>query len=104
MFGDSVDIRTGDTRIPDTLPAAVKGVTHILCCTGTTAFPSARWEFESHPSLSLARCGQFAVISILGLRPATVLSRLMLRELKFGVRCTENPEAICIYFFLRDRT
>ena len=51
MFGDGVDIAVGYIRYPATLTAAVQDVTHILCCTGTTAFPSARWEFDrSRPS------------------------------------------------------
>ena len=45
MFGDQVEIAVGDIRQPDTLPAATKKVTHIICCTGTTAFPSKRWDF-----------------------------------------------------------
>ena len=45
MFGDKVEIAVGDIREPDTLPAATKNVTHIICCTGTTAFPSTRWDF-----------------------------------------------------------
>lgn len=46
MFGDAVEIAIGDTRQPETLAAATSGITHIICCTGTTAFPSARWEFD----------------------------------------------------------
>ncbi len=39
-----VDIVVGDLRYPDTLTSATKDVTHIICCTGTTAFPSQRWD------------------------------------------------------------
>ncbi len=54
MFGDvpdnlpseGVEIAVGDTRKPETLPAAFEGITHVICATGTTAFPSARWQFE----------------------------------------------------------
>lgn len=46
MFGDRVEVVVGDTRQPETLPAAMTGITHIICCTGTTAFPSARWQFQ----------------------------------------------------------
>lgn len=46
MFADQVEIVVGDTRKADTLPAAMPGVTHIISCTGSTAFPSARWEFR----------------------------------------------------------
>ncbi len=45
MFDDKVDIVVGDLRYPDTLTSATKDITHIICCTGTTAFPSQRWDF-----------------------------------------------------------
>ncbi|WP_107670732.1 SDR family oxidoreductase [Cyanothece sp. BG0011] len=45
MFNEQVDIVVGDIRYPDTLTTATKDVTHIICCTGTTAFPSQRWDF-----------------------------------------------------------
>ncbi|WP_138501575.1 SDR family oxidoreductase [Nostoc sp. PA-18-2419] len=51
MFNQQVEIVVGDTRQPATLPAATSDVTQIICCTGTTAFPSARWEFEQPPNL-----------------------------------------------------
>ncbi len=46
MFANKVEIVIGDTRHADTLPAATQNVTHIICCTGTTALPSAKWEFD----------------------------------------------------------
>lgn len=46
MFDNQVEIALGDIRQAQTLPSAVENVTHIICCTGTTAFPSARWEFD----------------------------------------------------------
>lgn len=51
MFNDRVEIAVGDVRDPMTLSAAMQDVTHIICCTGTTAFPSARWEFDQTPNL-----------------------------------------------------
>ncbi|WP_017318915.1 SDR family oxidoreductase [Mastigocladopsis repens] len=51
MFNDRVEVAIGDIRDANTLPAAMQDVTHIICCTGTTAFPSARWEFDKNPSL-----------------------------------------------------
>lgn len=45
MFGERVDVAVGDIRQPETLAPAMQQITHIICCTGTTAFPSARWEF-----------------------------------------------------------
>lgn len=46
MFDGKVDLVEADTRNPDTLPKATQDVTHIICCTGTTAFPSLRWDFN----------------------------------------------------------
>lgn len=51
MFDNRVEIAVGDTKNPTTLPYATQNVTHIICCTGTTAFPSARWEFDPNPNL-----------------------------------------------------
>jgi uncharacterized protein YbjT (DUF2867 family) len=51
MFNQRVEIAVGDIRQPATLPDATQDVTHIISCTGTTAFPSARWEFDQSPNL-----------------------------------------------------
>ncbi len=47
MFDNQVELVVGDLRYPDTLTSATKDVTHIICCTGTTAFPSQRWDFAN---------------------------------------------------------
>ncbi len=47
MFNNNVDIVVGDLRYPDTLTTAIENVSHIICCTGTTAFPSQRWDFAN---------------------------------------------------------
>ncbi len=47
MFAGKVDIAVGDIRQPETLPAAIAGITHLICATGTTALPSARWDFQT---------------------------------------------------------
>ncbi len=46
MFAGKVEIAVGDIRKPETLATATTGVTHIVCATGTTALPSARWDFQ----------------------------------------------------------
>ncbi|MEO1619498.1 MAG: SDR family oxidoreductase [Cyanobacteria bacterium J06632_3] len=46
MFAGKVEIAVGDIRKPETLPAATAGITHLICATGTTALPSARWDFQ----------------------------------------------------------
>ncbi|MEH2162877.1 MAG: SDR family oxidoreductase [Nostoc sp.] len=51
MFNQRTEIAVGDIRQPATLPAATQNVTQIICCTGTTAFPSTRWEFDQTPNL-----------------------------------------------------
>lgn len=43
---DRLEIAIADIRYPETLAAATAGVTHIICATGTTAFPSPRWQFD----------------------------------------------------------
>ncbi|MEO1431092.1 MAG: SDR family oxidoreductase [Cyanobacteria bacterium J06633_8] len=50
MFDSKVEVAVGDIRDIETLPAAMNNVTHIICCSGTTAFPSERWEFEKNPN------------------------------------------------------
>ena len=47
MFNDRVEIIVGDIRDRTTLPPATEKIDSIICCTGTTAFPSTRWEFDS---------------------------------------------------------
>jgi uncharacterized protein YbjT (DUF2867 family) len=47
MFNNRVEIAIGDIRQPTTLPPAVQDVSYIICCTGTTAFPSTKWDFDN---------------------------------------------------------
>jgi uncharacterized protein YbjT (DUF2867 family) len=47
MFNNQVEIAIGDIRHPTTLPTAMENITYILCCTGTTAYPSAKWDFDT---------------------------------------------------------
>ncbi|CAF2031050.1 BnaCnng59510D [Brassica napus] len=54
LFGkqdeDSLQVVKGDTRNAEDLdPSMFEGVTHVICCTGTTAFPSQRWNGENTP-------------------------------------------------------
>uniref|UniRef100_A0A0C9S9D8 TSA: Wollemia nobilis Ref_Wollemi_Transcript_1135_1515 transcribed RNA sequence n=1 Tax=Wollemia nobilis TaxID=56998 RepID=A0A0C9S9D8_9CONI len=54
LFGkqDATKLQTfvGDTRQPEELSSSVfEGVTHVICCTGTTAFPSRRWDGDNTP-------------------------------------------------------
>ncbi|XP_038878384.1 sanguinarine reductase isoform X1 [Benincasa hispida] len=54
LFGeqdeDLLQVCKGDTRNPEDLdPSIFEGVTHVICCTGTTAFPSRRWDGDNTP-------------------------------------------------------
>ncbi|KAJ1297095.1 hypothetical protein BS78_01G351700 [Paspalum vaginatum] len=54
LFGkqdeNSLQVYKGDTRNPNDLdPQIFEGVTHVICCTGTTAFPSKRWDGDNTP-------------------------------------------------------
>ncbi len=46
MFEDKVEIALGDIRQISMLEAAVRDAAYIICCTGTTAFPSRKWGFR----------------------------------------------------------
>jgi uncharacterized protein YbjT (DUF2867 family) len=47
MFDNQVEVAIGDIRQATTLPPAMQNVSYIICCTGTTAFPSAKWDFDT---------------------------------------------------------
>lgn len=62
LFGkqdeETLQVIKGDTRNPEDLdPSIFEGVTHVICCTGTTAFPSKRWDGDNTPE----RVGQYCV-------------------------------------------
>ncbi|MGD1922082.1 MAG: SDR family oxidoreductase [Pleurocapsa sp.] len=47
MFEGRVELVEGDIRYPDSLTNAVKDINYLICCTGTTAFPSLKWDFAN---------------------------------------------------------
>ena len=47
MFDQRVEIVEGDIRQPNTLTNVTEGINYVICCTGTTAFPSLRWDFTN---------------------------------------------------------
>ncbi|CAH8387458.1 unnamed protein product [Eruca vesicaria subsp. sativa] len=54
LFGkqdeNSLQVVKGDTRnVEDLDPSMFEGVTHVICTTGTTAFPSQRWSGDNTP-------------------------------------------------------
>lgn len=46
MFAGRVETAIGDIRASSTLAAAFADVAYLICCTGTTAFPSSKWDFD----------------------------------------------------------
>lgn len=46
---EGLEVVDVDCRIADTLPPLFEGVDAVCCCTGTTAFPSTRWEGNNGP-------------------------------------------------------
>lgn len=46
---DAVDVMQGDCRDAGSLAPLVSGVQAVVCCTGTTAFPSSRWRDNNGP-------------------------------------------------------
>ncbi|KAI5078923.1 hypothetical protein GOP47_0006594 [Adiantum capillus-veneris] len=47
---DKMQVFVGDTRkVGELEPTTWEGVTHVICCTGTTAFPSKRWDGDNTP-------------------------------------------------------
>ncbi|GAB4820052.1 hypothetical protein N2152v2_007098 [Parachlorella kessleri] len=44
-----LEVVIADLRDPSSLPAAVEGCAAVCCCTGTTAFPSKRWDGGNGP-------------------------------------------------------
>ncbi|PNX95044.1 rossmann-fold NAD(P)-binding domain protein [Trifolium pratense] len=49
-LGNMHEVFKGDTRNEGDLdPSIFEGVTHVIRCTGTTAFPSRRWDDENTP-------------------------------------------------------
>ena len=88
LFGDRVEIAIADTRQPETLAAAMHNISHIICCTGTTAFPSARWDFEPNPSVSsIQRWLEWAK---LWLRPGQIATKARNSPARVDAEGTQN--------------
>lgn len=46
LFENRVELVEADLRIADTLTGILDGVDAVLCCSGTTAFPSDKWQVD----------------------------------------------------------
>ncbi|KAG2448365.1 hypothetical protein HYH02_006947 [Chlamydomonas schloesseri] len=47
--GSNIEVFPADLRDRSTMVGITQGVAAVCCCTGTTAFPSPRWEGENGP-------------------------------------------------------
>ncbi|KAF6155364.1 hypothetical protein GIB67_019890 [Kingdonia uniflora] len=98
LFGEQdeeiLEIWKGDTRNPDDLvPEIFEGVTHVICCTGTTAFPSKRWEGDNSPE----RVDWEGVRNLVSVLPPT-LKRFVLVSSVGVTKCNELPWSIMNLF------
>ncbi|NEQ50152.1 MAG: SDR family oxidoreductase [Leptolyngbya sp. SIO3F4] len=46
LFDQRVELVQADLRMLDTLVSALDGIDAVLCCSGTTAFPSEKWQVD----------------------------------------------------------
>ncbi|XP_011622993.2 uncharacterized protein LOC18433257 [Amborella trichopoda] len=98
LFGthdeDTLQVWKGDTRNQEDLdPSMFEGVTHVICCTGTTAFPSRRWDGENTPQ----RVDWEGVRNLVATLPPT-LERFVLVSSVGVTKSTELPWSIMNLF------
>ncbi|XP_068659968.1 uncharacterized protein At5g02240 isoform X2 [Aristolochia californica] len=98
LFGNQnesiLQVWKGDTRNPNNInPAIFEGVTHVICCTGTTAFPSRRWDGDNTPE----RVDWEGVRNIVSSLPRT-LKRLVLVSSVGVTKYNELPWSIMNLF------
>ncbi|KAL2928322.1 hypothetical protein RDABS01_022651 [Bienertia sinuspersici] len=73
LFGEQdeeqLEVCKGDTRNQEDLDSSIlEGVTHVICCTGTTAFPSRRWDGDNTPE----RVDWDGVRNLISILPSTL--------------------------------
>jgi uncharacterized protein YbjT (DUF2867 family) len=66
----ALELVVGDIRQSASLPAALDGVSEIICTAGSTAFPSDRWEFDL-PNDGLAKIAAWGEIYLDSRKRAT---------------------------------
>lgn len=98
LFGeqdeDKLQVVQGDTRNPEDLdPSIFEGVTHVICCTGTTAFPSRRWDGDNTPE----RVDWDGVRNLVSALPST-LKRIVLVSSVGVTKFNELPWSIMNLF------
>nr|XP_015868999.2 uncharacterized protein At2g37660, chloroplastic-like [Ziziphus jujuba var. spinosa] len=98
LFGEqdeeTLQVRKGDTRNPGDLdPSIFEGVTHVICCTGTTAFPSKRWDGDNTPE----KVDWEGVRNLVSALPSSV-KRVVLVSSIGVTKCNELPWSIMNLF------
>lgn len=95
LLGDAPGLEAviGDLRDPSTLPAVLEGVDAVCCCTGTTAFPSKRWDGNNGPE----QTDYVSVVNLIRACPAG-LKRFVLTTSAGVERYTQFPFAILNLF------
>lgn len=46
LFDERIELVQADLREPNSLPPALEGIDFVVCCSGTTAFPSDKWQVD----------------------------------------------------------
>lgn len=46
LFDQRVELAQADLRMPETLASVLDNIDAVLCCSGTTAFPSDKWQVD----------------------------------------------------------
>uniref|UniRef100_A0A803KMB7 NAD(P)-binding domain-containing protein n=1 Tax=Chenopodium quinoa TaxID=63459 RepID=A0A803KMB7_CHEQI len=98
LFGEQdeekLQVCKGDTRNQEDLdPSILEGVTHVICCTGTTAFPSRRWDGDNTPE----RVDWDGVRNLVSILPST-LKRFVLVSSVGVTKSNELPWSIMNLF------
>nr|GMD69711.1 sanguinarine reductase isoform X1 [Ipomoea batatas] len=98
LFGkqdeEKLQVWKADTRNPMELdPSMFQGVTHVICCTGTTAFPSRRWDGDNTPE----RVDWEGVRNLVSALPST-LKRIVLVSSVGVTKSNELPWSIMNLF------
>nr|XP_043609626.1 protein TIC 62, chloroplastic [Erigeron canadensis] len=98
LFGEQgeekMQVMKADTRNSGELdPSMFEGITHVICCTGTTAFPSKRWDGDNTPE----RVDWEGVRNLVSVLPRS-LSRLILVSSVGVTKSNELPWSIMNLF------
>ncbi|CAI0541422.1 unnamed protein product [Linum tenue] len=101
LFGvqdnEKLEVLKADTRnSADLDPSMFEGVTHVICTTGTTAFPSRRWDGDNTPE----RVDWEGVRNLVSALPPSVKRLVLVSSVgvtKFNELPWRNLEYMCLY-------